>query len=110
MSATKPHRVQELVVRDDKTLIAIPALEGDRLVTRYHVEYLAESPLEQPQGMRRPSQEVHESTVVQGERIRIARLLAGAWKDLDWDEMEESLYRIRHESTPTPPIDLNDIL
>jgi hypothetical protein len=27
----------------------------------------------------------------------------GAWSDLNWDEMIESLDRIRHESKPTPP-------
>lgn len=31
--------------------------------------------------------------------------MAGVWSDLDWDEMEEALYRIRHDSVPTPPID-----
>jgi hypothetical protein len=31
--------------------------------------------------------------------------LAGAWSDLNWDEMEQALDRIRHESRPTPPID-----
>lgn len=30
----------------------------------------------------------------------------GSWSDLDWDETSEALERIRHESTPTPPIDL----
>jgi len=30
--------------------------------------------------------------------------LAGAWSDLDADEMFAALDRIRHESTPTPPI------
>lgn len=32
--------------------------------------------------------------------------LAGVWKDLDWDEMEKGLDRIRHESRPTPPLSL----
>ncbi len=32
--------------------------------------------------------------------------LAGSWSDLNWDVMEEELYRIRHESSPTPPISL----
>jgi hypothetical protein len=32
--------------------------------------------------------------------------LVGAWSDLDWDEMIEALDRIRHESKPTPPIEL----
>lgn len=31
--------------------------------------------------------------------------LAGAWRDLDWDEMSGALDRIRHDSKPTPPID-----
>jgi hypothetical protein len=32
--------------------------------------------------------------------------LAGAWRDLDLDETLDALDRIRHESTPTPPINL----
>ncbi len=35
--------------------------------------------------------------------IREALRLAGAWSDLNWDEVEKELYRIRHESQPTPP-------
>jgi hypothetical protein len=31
--------------------------------------------------------------------------MAGVWSDLDWDEMEDALDRIRHDSVPTPPID-----
>lgn len=33
------------------------------------------------------------------------REFAGIWSDLDWDETEQALDRIRHESRPTPPID-----
>lgn len=40
------------------------------------------------------------------QRIREALSLAGAWSDLNWDEVEKELYRIRHESQPTPPISL----
>ena len=38
----------------------------------------------------------------------LARALAaiGSWDDLDWDETVEALDRIRHESPPTPPIEL----
>lgn len=32
--------------------------------------------------------------------------LAGAWKDLDWDQMAKELDRIRHDSPPSPPISL----
>lgn len=28
----------------------------------------------------------------------------GAFGDLDWEEMEDALERIRHDSPPTPPI------
>ena len=40
--------------------------------------------------------------------IQDALALAGAWKDIPSDEMEERLDRIRHESTPTPPFTLDD--
>ena len=33
--------------------------------------------------------------------------LAGSWSDLDWDDMIRELDRIRHESKPTPPLDLD---
>jgi hypothetical protein len=29
----------------------------------------------------------------------------GAWSDIPWEQMEEELDTIRHESQPTPPID-----
>lgn len=38
--------------------------------------------------------------------IEAALALAGAWSDLSWDEVEAGLDRIRHESKPTPPIEL----
>lgn len=31
--------------------------------------------------------------------------LAGVWSDLDWEDAEAALDRIRHESSPTPPIE-----
>jgi len=40
--------------------------------------------------------------------IQEALALAGAWKDLPSDEMEEKLDRIRHQSAPTPPFTLDD--
>ena len=33
--------------------------------------------------------------------------LAGSWGERDWDEVEQELDRIRHESKPTPPIELD---
>ena len=39
-------------------------------------------------------------------RIHDILKLAGAWSDLNWDDMEQGLYRIRHESRPTPPLSI----
>jgi hypothetical protein len=41
------------------------------------------------------------------QRIQRALDLAGAWSDLDFDEMLDALDRIWYESQPTPPIDLS---
>lgn len=35
--------------------------------------------------------------------------LAGAWADMDWEETEASLERIRHAVPPTPPVDRPDL-
>jgi hypothetical protein len=40
--------------------------------------------------------------------IQDALALAGARKDIPSDNMEACLYRIRHESKPTPPFTLDD--
>ena len=37
---------------------------------------------------------------------RAALATIGACSDLDWDEWAGELDRIRHESRPTPPVDL----
>jgi hypothetical protein len=39
--------------------------------------------------------------------IEDALSVIGAWSDIPWEEMAEALDRIRHESKPTPPIDLD---
>jgi hypothetical protein len=39
--------------------------------------------------------------------IKDALALAGAWRDLPSDKMEEQLDRIRHGSKPTPPLTLD---
>ncbi|MFL5658268.1 MAG: hypothetical protein ACJ8CB_29295 [Ktedonobacteraceae bacterium] len=40
--------------------------------------------------------------------VQDALALAGAWKDIPSDDMEERLDKIRHESKPTPPFTLDD--
>ena len=34
------------------------------------------------------------------------RSLAGAWRDLAWDDEAEAFDRMRHATQPTPPIEL----
>ena len=41
------------------------------------------------------------------EDIQAALDLAGAWSDLDWDDMEAELYRIGHSTPPSPPIEFD---
>ena len=82
-----PH-VTSLVVETDHPLIAVPDIEDGQEVTRY---FVSEEAVERAM----------PQTVTQ-EALKVV----GAWCDLDWQEMEEALDRIRHESMPTPPIEL----
>jgi len=41
--------------------------------------------------------------------VRDALAVAGVARDLQYDDEFEALDRIRHESAPTPPIDLDDL-
>lgn len=42
--------------------------------------------------------------IVDDDIVQAAISLAGAWSDLDWDEMVEALDRIRHSNPPSPPL------
>jgi hypothetical protein len=81
-----------LVVRGDQPLIGIPAEEPGQLVTRYFAD------------------EEEADRVLGQDGVRRALSAIGAWSHLDWDETERALDRIRHEGTPTPPIDLDDLV
>jgi len=69
-------------------LIGIPFSENGHEVIRYFID------------------EAAADAAVREQAIQQAVNLAGCWRDLDWDEMEAALDRIRHESSPTPPITL----
>jgi hypothetical protein len=43
------------------------------------------------------------------ETLRAALAAVGSSSDIDWEEWAEELDRIRHESQPTPPIDVDDL-
>jgi len=41
------------------------------------------------------------------DNVRRVLELIGAWRNLmDWEDVERDLDRIRHESEPTPPVEL----
>jgi hypothetical protein len=86
MAQRRAQPAQYLVAERDQPLIAIPVEENGREVTYYFVD-----------------EEAVDATLPQ--TVQDALDLAGAWHDLDWDEMYEALDRIRHQSEPTPPID-----
>jgi hypothetical protein len=71
-------------------LIGIPLDENGRQVTRYFTDEAAA-----------------DAALANQDVTTDALNLAGAWSDLDFDEMVAALDRIRHESKPTPPIDLD---
>lgn len=79
---------QSLVAEIDQTLIAVPFEKDGRWYVRYFVDDAA------------------AEAAVADEATEDALALAGVWSDLDWEEMAEALDRIRHESEPTPPIEL----
>ena len=85
MSSTQPI----ITTPSNQPLIGIPFEENGQEVIRYF------------------SEETQADQAVSKDATQQALDLAGAWSDLDWDEMERALDRIRHESTPTPPIELD---
>jgi hypothetical protein len=73
----------------NQPLIGIPFEENGQEVVRYF------------------SEETQADKAVSKDATQTALNLAGAWSDLSWEETERALDSIRHESKPTPPIDLD---
>lgn len=84
----QPIQHPQFIVRGDRPLIGVltPEQEPDA-VTYFTDEDAAD-------------QTVTDATVED------ALALGGAWSDVPWDEIEAGLHRIRHESEPTPPLEL----
>ncbi len=76
-----------LIVRPDQPLIGVLHQEDGQEVMRYFTE---EESADATLGSTTPTD---------------ALRLAGAWSDLDWEEMEKGLDRIRHESPPSAPLE-----
>lgn len=77
-----------LAVRLDQPLIGIILQEDDERVVRYFAD------------------EAAADAAIPERATQQALSAIGSWSDLDFDETLDALDRIRHESTPTPPIDL----
>ncbi len=78
-----------MIVGEDQPLIGIPMEQNGRKVVRYFADDAA------------------ADAATADEVTKRALAAIGSWSDLDWDEVEQALHRIRHESNPTPPIDLD---
>ena len=77
-----------LSVRADQPLIGVILQEDGQELVRYFTD-------EEAADAGRPYDVTQQALSV-----------IGSWADLDWDEMEAALDRIRHETPPTPPIEL----
>jgi hypothetical protein len=88
MIEQQPSLTTGFILEDAQVLIAVPDTVQGRDITRYFVSEEAADQARLPD--------------VTKEALQVI----GAWRDFDWEEMEEALDRIRHESVPTPPIDL----
>jgi len=88
--AEQNEQVPQFITQPDQPLIGIISKENGREVVRYFTE----------------EKEKQTDSIVSVRGIQKALKLAGSWSDLDWDDVERELYRIRHESKPTPPISI----
>ncbi len=86
MAARAP-QPQSLVGEEQQPLIAIPLEEAGQAVVRYF------------------SDDATADAALPRSVTEEALDTIGAWEDLDWEEMEQELYRIGHENPPTPPIE-----
>ena len=88
MAEQRHQGVPSLLVQDNQPLIGIPFEDQGHEVVQYFAG------------------EEEADRAVADQEVQDALSLAGAWSHLDWDDMVEALDHIRHESKPTPPIEL----
>lgn len=88
MAEQQSSRKAGFIVQRNQPLIGIISHEESQDVIHYFAE------------------EAEADAAISSNVIQEILNLAGSWSDLNWDVVEEELYRIRHESSPTPPISL----
>ncbi len=79
----------DLIVREGQGLVGVTVVENGQQATRFLTD---------------EAKADEDETLAAGTQAALQAI--GAWADLDWDEAVEELDRIRHESKPTPPLDL----
>lgn len=84
---SRPADYHSLAVPSNQPLIGVLVEEDGRQIVRYSTDDATEA--------SNADATVHAALSV-----------IGAWSDLDWEDLSADLDRIRHESQPTPPIDL----
>ena len=94
---TNQRRTERLRALDatGDTFKGVPVQDPEQEATK------AIEPVRSPRRCQPKSQRSRE------ERVQTALATIGAWSDLDVEEMLDALDRIKHESKPTPPIDLD---
>ena len=85
----QPNPITSFDVATSQPLIGVPLEENGHEVVRYFAD---EAAADKALAKRHP---------------RDGRHLAGVWNDLNWKEFDDELDCIRHESKPTPPIELD---
>ncbi len=88
MAEQQSSRTAGFMVHRNQPLIGIISHEDGQEVVHYFAE------------------EAEADAAISSSAIQEILSLAGSWSDLNWDVVEEELYRIRHESRPTPPISI----
>jgi len=87
MTKQTQHHLPSFSVPRNQPLIGIPVVENGQEMVRYFTDEKA-------------------ADAASKAATQAALSVIGAWSDLSFDEMQEALDRIRHESTPTPPIEV----
>ena len=91
MADAPPHLHEGLTTRGRQPLIGVPVGDGPEEAVRYFTS----------------EEEADRALSHDESNIQLALSAIGSWSDLDFDEMLDELDRIRHQSMPTPPIDLD---
>jgi len=88
MAERQSDQSQSFLVPQDQALIGVVIRQHGQEVTRFFAD-------EEAADAALPAQATDD-----------ALRLAGSWHDIPWDELSEGLDRIRHDSPPSPPLEV----